>query len=327
MDLADSASWGDATLLRPAVDPTVPRAARALLSAPGAPLTPASRPRPPRPRRSLLPDHPERRLLTVYDAVTGLAAAMAVAVTGSAPWAFGVLISQDPAGWQSATGRYALLLSELIVVVTLMVFGTRVASNGRFPRADRALAGTRDQALTARAYHGRYLTGADLDARGRVLLRRAQDAADAVRSAAAVKAGLLDAVAADAALAAQEWDIALALREHARLRASRAAAGDPPPGSPAAELLAQHRDMAEAAAESVVRRVAALDRYADEVRATDAAYRHWRQHAVIADLAAPHLDMLARTAADDHGIAELGVMTRQAAALRRSLRMPPHING
>jgi hypothetical protein len=133
------------------------------------------------------------------------------------------------------------------------------------------------------------------------------------------KAGLLDGVAVEAALTAQEWDIAQALREQGRLRTRRAAVDDPEPGSAAAELLAGHHDAARAAEESIVRRVDALERYATEVRAADAAYRQHLAHAAAAELSAPHLDMLARTAADDHGIAELDAMTRQAQTLRRSL--------
>jgi hypothetical protein len=280
MDPADDPSWSDATLPRPAIDPAVPPTVRDLLSAPGTPLTPAGRPRPSRRsgqrHRALLPDHPERRELTVYGAVTGLTAAMVVAVTGATPWAVGVLIFQAPTGWQSTTGQYALLLSEAIVAVTMLVFGMRVARFGEFRRQRRA-------ASVARAWHGRYLTGADLDARGRILLRRVQDAVDTVRSAEVTRADMLDAANADAVLAAQEWDIAVALREHGQLRAMRAAeteaeagAGSAP-GSPAANLLARHRNAARAADESITSRVNALERYAAEVRAADAAYVEWRR--------------------------------------------------
>ena len=312
MDIADDSVWSDATLLRPAVDPAVPRAARELLTAPGTPLTPASQPRPAR-RRDLLPAHPERREVTVYGAVTGLFAASVVAVTGATPWAVGTLIFQGPESWQLATGHYALILSVLIAGITLIVFGSRVARFGEF--RGRA-------AAAARAYHGHYLTGPDLDARGRVLLRRAQDAADMVRSAAVTTAGMLDGAATDLALAAQEWDIAVALREHARLRTRRAAAGEPEAGTPAADLMAEHRDAARAADESVATRVRALERFAAEVRTADAAYRHWRQHAAITELRGPHLDMLARTAADEHGVAELDAMARQARAIGQAFKVP-----
>jgi hypothetical protein len=304
--------YADATLLRPAVDPTIPRRAQDLLTRRGTVLHPASGPRPPR-SRSFLPAHPEKREATVYDAVTGITAALFVAVAGASPWAVGVLIFQDPAGWQSAAGRYALLLAEVIVAVTAAIFGTRLARFGQVHVADPA-------ATAARTYHGRYLTSDDFDPRARVLLRRAQDAIDAVNSAAISRVGLLDEVAASAALAAQEWEIALALRDQAWLRGKRAELTGPRPGTPAAELLDQHRRAARAAERSVTGRIRALERYAAEVREADTAYRDWRQHAAVSELTDPHLDMLARTAADEHGIAALDSMARRARAIREAIR-------
>jgi hypothetical protein len=305
--------YADATLLRPAVDPTIPRHARDLLTAArGTVLSPASGPRPSR-SRSFLPAHPKKREATVYDAVTGITAALFVAVAGASPWAIGVLIFQDPADWQSATGRYALLLAEIIVTVTAAVAGTRLARFGQVRVADPA-------AAAARTYHGRYLTSDDFDPRARVLLRRAQDAIDSVNSAAVSRDGLLDEVSTSAALAAQEWEIALALRDQAGLRGKRAELTGPRHRTPAAELLNQHRRAARIAERSVIGRIRALERYAAEIRAVDAAYRDWRQHAAVSELTGQHLDMLARTAADEHGIAALSAMTRQARAIREAVR-------
>ncbi|HEY6791922.1 MAG TPA: hypothetical protein VI365_31860 [Trebonia sp.] len=277
-------------------------------------------------RVNLLPQEPERRLATVEGATTGLTAGMVVAVTGAAPWAIGVLIFQGAVSWQSATGRWALLLMEMIVAVTAVVFGTQVARFGQVRnRYAAAAAQTR--------YRERYLTGDDLDAPARVLLRRAQDAVDAVTNAGVSEAGLLDEAPA---LAAQEWDIAVSLREQARLRARRAeitrtagltspgdtAPGDTAPGdtapasTPANELLRQLLDAARVAERSVSDRVAALERFAAEVRHADAAHRDWHARARLAELAEPHLDALARTAADSHGIAELAEMTERARAIR-----------
>jgi hypothetical protein len=294
---------GDATLLRPALDPAIPPAARTLLLAPGAPLTPACQPRPAR-GRGLLPLDPQQRLAAVYDGVTGLTVALFVAITGTTPWAIGVLIFLGPAGWASATGHYALVLVELIVAVTAVVCCARVARSARGPAA-------------ARTYHGRYLTGDDFDAPARVLLRRTQVAVDAVTSAEVNQAGFLDE---SPVLADQEWDIALSLREQARLRGKRAEIPEPAPGTPAAELLRQHRDAAQAAEQSITDRISAFEQYAAEVRGADAAYRDWRQHTTAAGLADEHLDMLARTAADEHGTAELNAMTERARALRITLR-------
>jgi hypothetical protein len=300
----------DARLLRPVVDPTIPSASRELLlalagTAPGFGLSGTALRRP-----DLLPLEPERRLATVNGGTTGLAAGMLAALTGVAPWAVGVLVFQGAVGWQSATGRYALLLMEMIVAVTAVVFGTQVARFGQV-RTRRAAA------VDARRYSGRYLADADLDAPARVLLRRAQEAIDVVTNAKVSREGLLDEASA---LAAQEWHIAVSLRDQAWLRARRAEITDASPATHAsqatAQLLRQHLDAAITAEESVTDRVTALERFASEVRAADAAYRDAATRARLADLTAPHLDMLARTAADAQGIAELAEMTDRARAIR-----------
>jgi hypothetical protein len=309
----DSTAWQDATLRRAALDPAIPRVARDLLRARGDLLAPA----PPDlgRRRSLVPASGERREAMVSNAVTGLTTALFVAVVGATPWAIGVLVFQQPVGWQSAAGRYGLLLAELIIAVTAIAFGARVARFGE-PQVE-------DEAVTAaRIYRGRYLTDADFDARARVLLRRAQDAINAVTSAAIVREDLLDEPATSALLAEQEWQIALALRDQARLRALRSGLAEPRPGSPGATLLDDHRQTAQAAEQSTTKRVAALERYAAEVHGADAAYRDWREHAAIAELSGPHLDLLARTAADDHGITELDALTEHARDLRQSFTEP-----
>jgi len=312
MDDQHHPAWTGALLRRPAVDPGIPRSDRALLTAPGTLLTPAHWNRPVR-HRDYLPTDPSQRGATIDGAVTGMTAAGLVAVFGAIPLAIGVLIFQAPAGWESATGRYALFLAEIIAIVTSVVLGTRIVRFGQ-------PGGKVPAEMAARTYHGRYLTGADFDARSRVLLRRAQDAVDAVTSSEVYRAGLLDEAAAGAALAGQEWDIALALREQDRLCARRAELSAANAGAVTTALLDRQFQAAELADASVAARVAALERYAAEVREADAAYQDWEQAAALAELSDQHLDMLARTAADEHGIAELQAMSQQARAVRLALR-------
>ncbi len=275
------------------------------------------------PRRSPLDSAMPR--VPADDAIAGFATALLVAVAGASPWAFGVLIFQRPQGWQSDAGQYALLLAEVIVAATAVIVAVGVVRSRA--QRDRVLAAGASQRLPSRsrADDGRRasidrLADDDLDARAAVLLRRAQNAVRAVASAQICRDGLLDEPATTAALAAQQSEIADALREQARLRAERSWLTQPSPGSPAAELLEQHRQAAQAAEDSIAARVAALERYAAEVRQADAEYRDWRQHAAIDELTGPHLDMLARTAADEHRISELTAMTDQARSVRRALR-------
>ena len=315
MDDHRDASWADAGLRRPVVDPGIPARDRGLLTDRGTSLTPACRDRPAQ-RRYYLPTEPGKRLATIDGAVTGITAAGVIAIFGATPLAVGVLVFQGAAGWEAASNRYALLLAEIIAVLTAVVLGIRVVRFGQ-------PSGQVPAATAARTYHGRYLTDDDFDARSRVLLRRAQDAIDAVISSEVGRAGLLDQPAASTALASQEWDIALALREQARLRARRAELAESGAGPVTAALLDSQDQAAHLADSSIADRVVALERYAAEVRAADAAYRDGQQAAAVADLGHRHLDMLARTAADEHGIAEIEAMAEQARALRRALGQPP----
>ncbi len=322
MDDQRDAPWADASLRRPALDPGIPRPDRELLAARGALLPPAAQERPPR-RRYYLPTEPGRRLAAIDGTVTGLTAAGLTALFGTTPLAVGVLIFQGPASWETASNHVALLAAGIIAMVTTVILGVRVVRFGQ-------PSGRTPAETAARTHHGRYLAGADFDARSRVLLRRAQDAIDAVTSSMVCRDDLLDRHAASVALASREWDIAVALREQAQLRVQRAELGAGRAGWPAgragpqtAALLSQQDHAAQLAEASTVRHIEALERYAADVGAADGAYRDRQQSAALAELTGRHMDMLARAAADEHGIAEIDRLAAQARAVRRALDEPP----
>lgn len=305
----------DARLRRPVVDPAIPRTDRTLLTDPRTPLTPACQSRPAR-RRDYLPREPGRRLATVDGAAIGLTGAMMIAVFGTVPLAVGVLALQETTPWESASSHYALLAAEIIVIVTTVVFGFRIAlfgqPTGKVPAEE-----------AARTHHGRYFTDQDFDAPGRALLRRTQEAVDAVTSSAVCRDDLLDQAAVSAALAGQEWDVAVALREQARLRARRAELRTTDAGPAAAALLGRQDEAAHLAESSIAARIEALERYAKVVRQADGAYRDWRQAAMLAELHGQHLDALARSAAHEHGIADIEAMALQARAVHDAFTEPP----
>ena len=308
------AAWPKVVLRRPAVDPVIPAADRARLLAPHALLASACAARPPR-ILDCLPVDPDRRGTAVDGAVMGMTVAGCIAIGGAVPYAIGVLIFQGAAGWQAASGRYALLLAEIIAVVTVVVFGSRIARFGQ-------VTGRVPENVAARRYHGRYLLDADFDASARTMLRRAQDAIDKVLESEICRAGLLDSAATAQTLAEQEWDIAVALREQGRLRAARSSLPATAAGPMTAKVLSWQAETAMLADASVAERVAALEGYAEDVRAADAAYRDWRRAESLDGLRERHLEMLARTAADEHGIAEIEDMSQRARAIRQALRRP-----
>ena len=85
-------------------------------------------------------------------------------------------------------------------------------------------------------------------------------------------------------------------------------------------LLDRQVQAAQLADASVADRVAALERYAAEVREADAAYRDWQQAGALAELSDQHLEMLARTAADEHNVAAIEAKSQRARAVRLAFR-------
>jgi hypothetical protein len=148
-------------------------------------------------------------------------------------------------------------------------------------------------------------------------------AIDAVTSSQVYQDAIVDRAAVSRILAGQQRDIAAALREQAQLRARRAELPAFPAGPMTAEVRGRLADAAQVAESSLTGRIGALERYAAEIREADAAYRDWQQAARLAELHGQHLDMVARTAADDYRIADIEALSQQARAVRLMLREPP----
>jgi hypothetical protein len=163
---------------------------------------------------------------------------------------------------------------------------------------------------------------ARLDDQGRELLGRAQAAIAAVLgSESAAADGLLPA-AGPARLGHHEQEITATLREITTLRAELTDGTD---GTAArgplteAVIASQQRALGLAAAATTAR-VAALERLAAQVQAADAARLDWHSAHRRAGRNDRYLDLLARTAADEHAIAEITGLAEQAARAAQALR-------
>jgi hypothetical protein len=167
----------------------------------------------------------------------------------------------------------------------------------------------------------RVIEPSSLDDSGRQLLRRAQLAIGAVLSSDVYTADLLDRAAAQAALKRHEWEIASALREITALRAASCTSLPDASAGPMTEaVLESHRRALALAQQATTARVCALERFAGQVRVTDAARLDWQSALKIAGLNDRYLDLLARTAADDQAIAEIAILTGQASAADEAFR-------
>ena len=92
------------------------------------------------------------------------------------------------------------------------------------------------------------------------------------------------------------------------------------PGPMTDAVRESHRRALVLAQQATTARVCALERYAEQVRVTDAARLDWQSALKIAGLNDRYLDLLARTAADDQAIAEIAALTGQASAADEAFR-------
>jgi hypothetical protein len=180
--------------------------------------------------------------------------------------------------------------------------------------ASRSERRTRERELARRP--AQVISPYDLSWDYRTLLGRAQRAIDDVLDSGVRAAGLLEAD--EPVLRRHEWEIASALREMAEVPA--ASPGDAAVGEMTAAVLEAQRQALDLAIGATTRRIRALEQYAAEVRAAEAARRDLHSAARLAGLNDIYLDLVARTAADDLAIAEIGQLTERAADTARILR-------
>jgi hypothetical protein len=158
-----------------------------------------------------------------------------------------------------------------------------------------------------------------LDRACRELLRRAQAAIDVALDSGADQAGLPDVVT-EGTLRQHEWEIAVALRDITDLRAEQELNAAASAGPMTAAVLEPHQRAVQLAQEAIVSRVTALERYAAEIGAAEIAYRDWQDALRISGWNDRYLDLVARTAADEHAVSEISGLTEQAAAAARTFR-------
>jgi len=151
-----------------------------------------------------------------------------------------------------------------------------------------------------------------LDQPSRELLLRAQKAIGvAVDEEAA--AAEPDGVVPESTLLRHEWEIAVALRDITDLRAEHGLNAAASAGPMTNAVLKSQEVALVQAHEAIAARVCELERYAACVSAAATAYRDWQDALRVADLNDMYLDLVARTAADEHAVTEISGMTERAA--------------
>jgi hypothetical protein len=173
----------------------------------------------------------------------------------------------------------ACWLASAICITVMAARGASVAwIIAWFTAAAAAVAVTRMADLRlSRQDSSRVVQPSSLDHCARQLLRRAQVAIGAILGSEVYTADLLDRAAAQTVLRRHEWEIATTLRE---ITALRAESGTGLPGAspgPMTEAVVESQRRALALAQqATTARVCALERYAAQVRVTDAARLDWQ---------------------------------------------------
>jgi hypothetical protein len=168
----------------------------------------------------------------------------------------------------------------------------------------------------------RFVNLSDLDEQCSGLLLRAQQAIGTVLASRVSADSLLDQAAGEAVLRRHEWEIATALRDITRLRSEVNSSAVPGPLT--AGVLDSHKHALKVAQDATESRIRALESYAKPVYAAETAQQDWRNAMKASGLNDKYLDLVARTAADQHAIAELTDLTEQAASAAEVFRDSLH---
>ncbi|HZR52098.1 MAG TPA: hypothetical protein VFB06_21625 [Streptosporangiaceae bacterium] len=159
-----------------------------------------------------------------------------------------------------------------------------------------------------------------LDRVSRELLIRAQVAVSSALGSVMDTAVRSPDILAEPALRWHEWQIAIALRDITDLRAEHELNSAESAGHLTDSVLGPQQRALQLAQEATEARVTALERYAAEVLAAKSAFRDLQDALRISSLNDRYLDLVARTAADEHAVAEISGLTDQASAAAQAVR-------
>jgi hypothetical protein len=127
-------------------------------------------------------------------------------------------------------------------------------------------------------------------------------------------------ILADSTLRWHEWQIAITLRDLTDLRAEYEFNAAASTGPLTSSVLGPQQRALQLAQDAIESRITAVERYAAEVRAARSAIRDLHDALRISNLNDSYLDLVARTAADEHAITEISGLTDQAAAAAQAVR-------
>jgi hypothetical protein len=159
-----------------------------------------------------------------------------------------------------------------------------------------------------------------LDRASRELLIRAQAAISSALDSVTGDALESPDIVTESTLRWHEWQIAVAVRNITDLRAEHQFNAAASAGPMTDSVLEPQQRALRLAQDAIESRVTALEHYAAEVLAARSALQDWQDALRISNLNDRYLDLVARTAADEHAVSEISGLTSQAAAAAQAVR-------
>ncbi|MFG1699114.1 hypothetical protein [Nonomuraea sp. NPDC049309] len=187
----------------------------------------------------------------------------------------------------------------------------------RWLATDGAYRTTRRRLQLARAHAEHYVLPEDLDHPCQMLLRRAQNAVDAIMNSAVHKERLIDSVDNQVSLPEELWQIAQRLRRLSSMHAEqrKLMPRELPPDME--EAFRPYTSALDAAWTSLTRRVRHLEKYAKQVIKADKAYRTHQRLEKLAAKTPEYQQLLAETVRDELAHERMRELSDQAGHVRK----------
>lgn len=187
----------------------------------------------------------------------------------------------------------------------------------RWMALDSSYRSTKRRLRLAQAHADRYILPEDLDRPCQMLLRRAQNAVEAILHSKVHRSGLIDSIENQVSLPEEVWQIGERLR---RLSAMHAEHGkliprELPPGME--DAFKPYTSALDAAWTSLSQRVRHLEKYAKQVLKADKVYHAHMRLEALAARTPDYQQLIAETVRDELAHARIRELADQAAHVRK----------
>ncbi|KAB8186227.1 hypothetical protein FH608_046740 [Nonomuraea phyllanthi] len=207
-----------------------------------------------------------------------------------------------------ATGMQILLIPGIGLLVIVLF---------RWMAADSTYRSTKRKLRLARENADRFILPEDLDHPCQMLLRRAQNAVQAIMASRVHKDGLIDSVDNQVSLPEEVWQIAQRLRRLSSMHAEhgRLVPRELPPGME--DAFKPYTEALDTAWTSLSYRVRRLEKYAKQVLKADKAYHAHRRLEALAAKTPEYQQLIADTVRDELARERIRELADQAAHVRK----------